>query len=243
MSAFIAILDDNPADRKQSERLLSRERDARIPSGEVIYYDSYGSEEALLPHRLRYDLILIDITGSTRDGMMAATDLMHQGIDCQLVLASSKVDYAAKYGSSEGILILKKPLLQKDFKTLVDQAVRHHAIKPPRLELRGEKETAYVLPDEILYARDKGYYTLIALSGNRSFHLADRLSALASQLNDSGFLYTDKKTVINLNAVASYKGNSFKMDDGAVLRFSILRKHAILKAYKALAQRKVKSVL
>ena len=52
MAVFIAILDDDPADRKQSERLLDRERDARAGKGEVIYYDSYGSEEALLPYFL-----------------------------------------------------------------------------------------------------------------------------------------------------------------------------------------------
>ena len=236
MSAFIAILDDNPADRKQAERLLSRERDSRSASGEVLYFDAYGSEEALLPHRLRYDLILIDITGSTRDGMMAAADLMHNGIDCQIVLASSKVDYEAKYGQTDGIRYLKKPLLQKDFSHLADLAIQCRLTRPPRLELRGDRETIYVRQDEILYAKDCGYYTLTALSENRSFHAAGRLTALAAQLDPSCFLYINKNTVINLNAVASYSGSSFKMTDGAKIRFNLFSKPRIVKAYARFAE-------
>ena len=86
MAVFIAVLDDDPADRKQSERLLSRERDERIKNGEVIYYDSYGSEEALLPYFMKYDLILIDVTKTTRDGMMVAVDLLRKKADGKIVL-------------------------------------------------------------------------------------------------------------------------------------------------------------
>ena len=85
MAVFIAILDDDPADRKQSERLLSRERDERIKKGEVIYYDTYGSEEALLPYFIKYDLFLIDVTKTTRDGMMVAVDLRNRGAEGKLM--------------------------------------------------------------------------------------------------------------------------------------------------------------
>ncbi len=231
MSLFIAILDDNPADRKQAERLLARERDSRFSSGDVIYFDSYGSEEALLPHCLKYDLILIDITESTRDGMMAAVDLLHHDADCQIILASSKVDYEKKYGSTEDFIFFKKPLLQKDFFQIVELAKKRQTSRTPRLELRGNDSTIYVRPNEILYARDCGYYTIVALSGDRSFHLSDNLVSLKEQLDPSLFLYTDKSTVINLKGVSSYMRNSFRMNDGAVIRFNIFYKRKISRAY------------
>ena len=238
MSLFIAILDDDPAERKQSERLLSRERDARIPSGEVIYFDTYGSEEALLPHCLKYDLILIDITGSTRDGMMAAMDLLNHGAEGQIVLASSKIDYEAKYGQDDRFLFLKKPLWQRDFSSLIELTKKRQAALPPKIELRGEKDTIYVKKSDILYARDCRYYTLIALSGDRSFHMGEKLSHLTALLDPVSFVFTDKYTVINLAHVASSKGNSFKMDDGAVIKFSIFSKPRISRVYKAYAKAK-----
>ena len=48
MGTYIAVCDDNMADRKQMERLLGRESDIRLNDTGVLYIDSYGSEDALL---------------------------------------------------------------------------------------------------------------------------------------------------------------------------------------------------
>ena len=86
MALYIAILDDNPAERKQFERLLSREASARTSSGEVIYIDSYGNEESLSSIVLKYDLIFIDISDSKRDGTMIAADFRNKGFTAPMVL-------------------------------------------------------------------------------------------------------------------------------------------------------------
>ena len=149
MSVFIAILDDNPADRKQSERLLSRERDVRVKNNEVIYFDTYGSRDAILPFCTKYDLFLIDISQSSPDGFMTAVDLRHHGAAGRMVLASSKIDYRSRYKEHEDFIFIEKPLVQKHFTELVDIAKEHRAKQPLRIELRGEKDTMLVTKDEI----------------------------------------------------------------------------------------------
>ncbi|MBQ9606741.1 MAG: LytTR family transcriptional regulator DNA-binding domain-containing protein [Lachnospiraceae bacterium] len=238
MAVFIALLDDDPADRKQSERLLSRERDERVKKGEVIYYDSYGSEEALLPSFMKYDLFLIDVTGTTRDGMMVAVDLKNRGAEGKIILYYDKIDYRAKYGDEEGISFMQKPLWQKDFSRLIDIAREVHENKTPRIELRGDKDTIYVTKDEIIYAVEQGYYVAVALTGNRSFHVLTDMVTFYGMLDPKEFAATSRTSVINMNHVVSSKGTSFKMADGAVIKFSLLDKKAITKKYEEFAKDK-----
>lgn len=238
MAVFIAVLDDDPADRKQSERLLSRERDERAKNGEIIYYDSYGSEEALLPYFMKYDLILIDVTATTRDGMMVAVDLLRKGADAKIVLYYDKIDYRARYGDEEGIAFIPKPLWQRDFSRLIDTASSVHASKSAKIELRNDKDTAYVRSEEIIYATYQGYYVAVALTENRSFHALTEMSAFCSLLDPDEFMILSRNSVINMGHVVSKAGNSFKMSDGAVMRFGVFDKKAITKQYAEYAERK-----
>ncbi|MCR5775660.1 MAG: response regulator [Lachnospiraceae bacterium] len=239
MAVFIALLDDDPADRKQSERLLSRERDARAGNGEVIYYESYGSEEALLPNFRKYDLFLIDVTKTTRDGMMVAVDLKNRGAEGKIVLYYEKIDYRAKYRDEEGISFIPKPLWQRDFSRLIDLAIETQKTRIPKVELRGDKDTLYVTRDEILYAQDHGYYMAVALTGDRSFHVMTDMIAFCETIDSDEFLITSGKSVINMNHVVASSGNSFKMSDGAVIRFSIWDKKAITRKYEIFAKGKL----
>ncbi|MBQ7583557.1 MAG: response regulator [Lachnospiraceae bacterium] len=240
MSVFIAVLDDDPADRKQSERLLSRERDERIKNGEVIYYDSYGSEEALLPYFMKYDLFLIDVTTTTRDGMMVAVDLLRRGAEGKIVLYYDKIDYRAKYGDEEGISFMPKPLWQRDFSKLIDEACSAHKNRKPRVELRGEKGTEYVTNDEILYAVPRDYYVAVALSGDRVYHAMTDMSSFYASLDQDEFLVLSGNRVVNMGQVVSVNGNSFRMPDGAVIRFGLLEKKSITRKYAEYAERKNK---
>ena len=236
MAVFIALLDDDPADRKQSERLLSRERDERVKKGEVIYYDSYGSEEALIPSFMKYDLFLIDVTQTTRDGMMVAVDLLRKGAEGKIILYYDKIDYRAKYGDEEGISFMPKPLWQRDFSRLIDIAKEVHENKTPRIELRGEKDTIYVTKEEILYATEQGYYTAVALTGDRSFHAMMDMLTFYKSVDPDEFLAASRTSVINMNHAVSSKGNSFKMSDGAIIKFSLFDKKAITKKYAEFAK-------
>ena len=52
----IAVCDDNGADRKQLERLLSRESDKRMETTGNLYVTSYGNPESLLQNPRQFDV-------------------------------------------------------------------------------------------------------------------------------------------------------------------------------------------
>ena len=60
MAIYLALLDENPADRKQAERLLYRESSYRASLNDALYFETYGNETAFFPFMEKYDLIFID---------------------------------------------------------------------------------------------------------------------------------------------------------------------------------------
>ncbi len=241
MALYIAVLDGNPADRKQAERLLTRESSRRIENDQVIYTDIYGSEDAMMPFAEKYDLFFIDVI-TPRDGMMVAVTLRNMNITSPIVLCSGEIHYAEKYGYSEDMLFRTKPLQARDYAALIDYGFTTKNSRPEKIELRNEKDTIYVPPSEILYGRENEGYVAVALKGDRSFHFLGNLFSFENLLESSefSFLETSKNTVINMAEVVSSQGNSFRMSDGAIIRYSLFRKALIQKAWQHYASKQMK---
>ena len=233
MTLYIAVLDDDPADRKQAERLLAREADTRTPLGDVLYIDTYGNEESILSIAGRYDLFFVDISLTERDGMMVAVRLRNSGVTCPIVLCSEKIDYEAKYGSDDDYIFTRKPLWQKDYARYIDYAIDEKIRRPIMIEVRNETDTLRLCPSDILYARENGAYTNIAIAGQRSFHMLGDIEKFKSLVFEQriSFLQTSKDTVINMAHVTASQGCSFKMSDGAIIKYGIFSKKKIKKAW------------
>ncbi len=238
MAVYLALLDENPADRKQAERLLYRESSYRSDTGETLYFDTFGSEELFLPFMEKYDLALIDVH-EKRDGMMVVVDMMKKGCDFPVFLCSGEIDYKNKYGSDErfcfdNLHYLNKPLKSSDYREIIDMALDHKKNKPRKVELRSTDETLYIRPEEIIYAVLNKDSLTVALTENRSIHLPCSMDEFIDTIgiDTPGFISASEKAVINMDEVVSVSGNSFKMSNGAVIKFSIFSRHRILKAWK-----------
>lgn len=238
MAVYLALLDENPADRKQAERLLYRESSYRSDIGETLYFDTFGSEELFLPFMEKYDLALIDVH-EKRDGMMVVADMMKKGCDFPVYLCSGEIDYKKKYGCDERYMFdnlhyLYKPLKASDYRELIDTALDHKKNKPRKVELRSTSETLYVRPEEIIYALLNKDSLSVALTDGRSVHLPCSMDEFIDTIgiDAPGFMSISEKAVINMDEVVSVSGNAFKMTNGAVIKFSIFSRHRILKIWK-----------
>lgn len=125
----IAICDDNVADRKHLERLLSRESDKRMGTPNILYVDSYGNEENFFKNPEKYDLFFIDMVHSPDLTLHIVKRLQKMGIDAPIVLYSSKIDYSTISELSAGIVHMKKPYIPDPLPELLklgDQYVTGH---------------------------------------------------------------------------------------------------------------------
>lgn len=123
----VAICDDNVADRKHLERLLSRESDKRRGTPNILYVDSYGDTEHFLVNPLKYNIIFMDMNLEQGTVEYLIDALVAMGYNAPLVLYSSRIDYMAIPNLPDFVIHAKKPYIPEPlpgFLALGDENVR-----------------------------------------------------------------------------------------------------------------------
>lgn len=228
----VAVCDDNIADRKQTERLLSRESDRRAKITEGLFVDSYGNEPALLNNPMQYDIFYIDMckTDGT-DGTQTARKLCQAGVQVPIYLCCSQIDYR-KFDLPQNIFFLDKPLKIEDLRTSLDHAQEVKSKAVSLIELRDTKETYYVTEPDILYATQKRHNMLVQLSNGQIITIATQIDNLYAQWqNYKCFVLPNRKTIINAKHITKIGGFQVHMTDGAKIRLDVSQRAYIQEAY------------
>lgn len=221
----IAILDDSVADRKQLERLLGRESDARKADTGVFYTDSFGEGEKLMPKRMTYDLFFIDVVDEYTNGLTFAVDLCKSGVVMPIVMCSSKTNYqeeAQKIADfPKNILFLNKPIIKAELSAVLDEAIKIEQSQERTIELRDKSDTYYVKEDEIMYVREEGRYIFVGLNSGNEVEILDTVLNFGESLSGfDHFFLGSPKLIVNIAFVQKYapfkvtlkNGKSFKLN-------------------------------
>lgn len=234
MAIYLAICDDNIAQRKQTERLLGREKDSRLKDrNEVLYIESFGSSDALLRTPVKYDMFFIDLTNESQNGMDIANILRQKGIIAPIVLCSSTINYKAMSCKLSEIYHLDMPVNQNTISSMIDKAVEWSKSKPALIEIRGSEITHYVGCHDIIKAHsvNERLVTVQLVDGS----IIESTDSIINFYNDvniySHFIFTGK-SIINANHVDSVAAAGFKMNDGEIVKCNILYKRKALMRFE-----------
>ncbi|MBR6380179.1 MAG: hypothetical protein IKS07_00695 [Lachnospiraceae bacterium] len=219
----IAICDDNVADRKQLERLLGRESDARKDTTGLLYLDSYGNETAILAHPMVYDVFFIDMCHTSgTSSLTVVRELLEKGVSAPFVLCCSEVDYRTQ-DFPEDTLFLDKPIRVEDLRRVLDHAQQLKDSAEKTIELREEKETHYVFEAEILYAVENGNYTDVYLTSGavvKTFGKAELFFGAIEAEHDA-FIMASQRVVLNCRHIDGFRfPHTAVMEDGASFKVS-----------------------
>ena len=225
----VAICDDNIADRKQMERLLSRESDRRLSTTGHLFTDSYGNANTLLSNPLEYNIYYIDMCRTEGvTGEWVAQSILDKGIHALIVMCCSEIDYReVKFAGRnctaadfpENIVFLDKPIKTAELSETIDRALEYKKLAPSMIELREEEYTHYVEEIEILYCVEEGLRTEFTLTGGRKIQVATTALNFFSQVeNFPVFLAPTDKVVINCRYIAKLGFRKAVMTDGAVFK-------------------------
>lgn len=231
MTIYVAICDNNIADRKQLERLLEREKDKRLAEDyDVLYIDSFGSEEALMTTPVKYDIFFIDITEGADNGMEVAKKLRQRGINAPIVLCESTINYTSYVNAPEEIIYIEKPVLTGQVSHLIDVAMDRSKRKTPLLEIRCQKDTHFIRHDELIraYPLDK-FYTRLCLTDGNYLEMTDSVAALARQCDTYGCFIRCKKDIVNIHHIEKSVPGGFHLSNGDTVGYSIFQRNAIIR--------------
>ncbi|MDD3368221.1 MAG: hypothetical protein PHP50_04920 [Lachnospiraceae bacterium] len=211
---YIAVCDDNVADRKHLERLLSRESDKRMTEKEHFNVDSFGNASVLLGTPDKYDLFFLDMTDSELNGYELAMKLIQSGSKAPIVLCSSIIIYENMPAHPQ-LRYLKKKITTSRLSDMLDQVTLEIVPHDHRIELRNDDDTLYVEADEILYIHQTDTDILsIALTEGRSFTLYDDIVNFYNQLNSHpAFFMPTGKLLLNASHVKNLAPLSITMTD------------------------------
>lgn len=241
MTLYIAVCDDNIAQRKQTERLLNREKDARLKSsGDVLYIESFGSSDALMKTPIKYDMFFIDVTCEEQNGADIAEVLRNKGIVAPIVLISSTINYVEVSPVLANIIHTDSPISQNTISLMIDKAAIWSAQKPSYLELRCKESTHYISPSDVMKAEFReSLLTMVTLSDGSSFEITDSLGNFYSMCHIYGDFLFLGKSLVNFKYVEKHTRSLITLASGETLRIGLLyRKKTISRINKLSAEQK-----
>lgn len=231
MTIYIAVCDNNIADRKQLERLLEREKDKRLMENyDVLYIDSFGSEEALMTTPVKYDIFFVDITEGASNGMEIAKKLRNRGIAAPVVLCQSSINYTSYVNAPEDIIYIEKPLTKGQISHLVDVALEWAKRRTPLIEARCQKDTRFIQYDELIRAIPlEKFLTRLCLSSGEYLDATDSVNSIEKQLETYGCFIKCKKDLVNIYHIESAIDHGFRLTNQDIVYYSMMQRKQIIR--------------
>ena len=238
----LAVCDDNIADRKQTERLLSRQSDRIFKEyGDRIYIDSYGNEDAFMANPQMYGGLFIDMVSGDINGFDIVRLLLKLGIEKPIVMCSSTLNYRKMIEEAgikaDNIFFLDKPIKVAELTEMVDMIRELDSKTVPTLELSGKHETIYAHGEEIICVRKVKSELEVSLTNGRTFYVIGELFNLFDQcrvifpeicpISDNG--------IINVNHIQKTSFGKVTMDNGLTLPIAFAYRGYIQKCKDILA--------
>ena len=227
---YIAIIADNIANRKHMERLLGRTSDAIMSETGNLYIESYGEPQTMWPLIKRYQLFFVDITDpELKDTVI--TKLSELDLACVTVICQPQDTDFSSWPEDHGFLSLQHPLSVSVLSTVVRKIfLESQQIKASQkiIEVRSEKETAFIDADQILYATANEHVVNVRLVNNSVLnHLGTLPDFMRLVDSYDEFQMFGKEVIINNNHVTKKEGRSLTLSNHQTIKLSLLGKPQI----------------
>ncbi len=223
-SLHIALCDSCPGDRKQMERLLSRESDARISATGPFYIDTFGSLEAILSANLVYDLYVLDFIGDAGNSYDIATSLRAKGILSPIIFCVSTVDYRKSGELLSNSVFLNKPVKTDELHLVLDEIITQKLEDTvPTIELRNSIESYYVAEKDIMYFSGRDYAIDVHYvdGKKRNANTISMLNLRHDVESFKSFYMVSKNAIINTTYIKEVRFASIIMADNCKIRIPI----------------------
>lgn len=225
---YIAVLADNIADRKQTERLLGRANDVLANETGTLYIDSYGDAQSLMRAPMKYELFFLDIYGAEDHGRSVIDALKSANVPGKIALVLPEDIPFSYQNAIEGLLTIQKPLIATTLHQLIKDAHKEQMqTVVPKVEIRSENETYYVPLEQIIFAQEINHFVYVHLDNGSTLTMLGEIRDFYRWVNNhKEFVHIKKDTVLNLNHVISSSKKEYHMSNGEVItlpRFSFLK--------------------
>lgn len=227
---YVAIIADNPADRKQLERLMDRTNDTLRGQIGDLYIDSFGSAQTVLAAPMKFGLFLLDMTQNLELPLYILEALQEKHVTGALAVCRDIGTVHVCEGKVDNLLIIDKPVSQENLNQLVLNAYHmQEETATPKIEIRGKEKTYYVEPEEIIYAEGGTIAVYVYLTNGSVLQTASQFDPFCHNvLNHPDFVVFKKNIIINKNHVTTMDKKSVTMDTGMIFTLPMFASNPLL---------------
>lgn len=220
----VAICDDNVADRKHLERLLSRESDKRAGTPNILYIDSYGEKMHFLANPLKYNLIFMDMSSEPGIVEFILEHLDEMGYHAPLILYSDKIDYTKIPNLPDYVVHAKKPYIPDplpEFLALGDANVVGHVIS---INVHTNSIINSIPKYTVMYAVEENNACKLYLTDGTSIEVEEKIEELRQIFEPfEEFERVNPKSIVNFKYVTAVMPIAILMQDSKEFKTSLLR--------------------
>ena len=210
---LVAICDDDVFFQKELQSVLFSFKAERRLHIDVYLY---GSGEALLSDRKKFDMVFLDYQMPGIDGMETAKELRKRNLTCSIVFVTSYPEFVFKSFEVQPYRFLCKPVAEEIITTLMTGFIREQKLLAPVTVLTDDGQV--IIPSkDILYVEGDGKYCVIR-TASKTYHCSKTLTQIHDMLPQHCFYRSHKSYVINLYGIGTFDNSKVTLTNGEVAK-------------------------
>ncbi|HOO27419.1 MAG TPA: LytTR family DNA-binding domain-containing protein [Lachnospiraceae bacterium] len=208
----IAVCDD---EKNIADNICGRIRTYAARNVLDIEIDAFESAEALFEDNRQFDVYFMDIQMQELDGMSAAAMLRKKNRKAVIVFISAYIQYAAKGYQVNAVRYILKSQMDEEFDDCMD-AVMKSLKKEEVLEIKQGTKRVLLDTADIAYIENEKRKVVIHMlnDGMLTYEIYAKITELAEQLHEMGFIYCHAAFLVNAKAIVGIKQNEFILSNG-----------------------------
>lgn len=201
---------------------------------------SYPSGEEFLSRRensVKYDIVFMDISMKTLDGIQTASQIRAFHSDTQLVFVTAFIDYALEGYKVNAVRYIMKDTLNTAIPECMDAILQKMQLAQVTFTFIDGETTLYT--DNILYVESRKHKSLFyymqpnttntnaVQTGIVTYQMYEKLDVIGQKLSDYGFLRIHKSYLVNMKHIRRISNYTAFLDTGEELPVPRLRYQAV----------------
>lgn len=168
-----------------------------------------------------FDLILLDITMKTCDGLTAAKRIREKNRDVMIVFVTASAEYVFSGYEVRAFRYLLKPELINGFAGVFRECLRELTKSDEvRFTFQCSNESKSISVRDILFFESDRRKVRLVAAGGREETFYDKLDNVEERLKKEDFVRCHQSYLVNARKIDTIRGGELVMSDGSVLPVS-----------------------
>lgn len=234
---FIAICDDNAADRAKLHKTIENYLAKQDIKAKICTYDNPDKLISVIESTtMCFDIIFLDIIMGDMNGMTCAKIIRQRDELANIIFLTSSTDYVYEGYEVNAVGYLVKPINIRQFDKVMEKAIAQiEDINKASIYITCRGATQRIPTKDILFLESENNKVKIALAKTKEIiNVYAKLDTFEQTLLSKAFIRAHKSFLVNFLYIEKYENDRFELQDGTVIPISRTNKDKVRESFYTL---------